>query len=82
MTMWERRAEPEGFAAVMEGVRNAVPRLKGRAIAGAHDYQQIPELTERSKLRVANFYADSTRGWQKCRSLPAIRSRLRTSPRW
>jgi glutathione S-transferase len=42
----------------MEGVRNAVPRLKGRAIAGAHDYQQIPELTERSKLRVANFSAD------------------------
>jgi glutathione S-transferase len=39
VTMWERRAEPEGFAAVMEGVRNAVPRLKGRAIAGAHDYQ-------------------------------------------
>jgi glutathione S-transferase len=58
VTMWERRAELEGFAAVMEGVRNAVPRLKGRAIAGAHDYQQIPELSERSKLRVANFYSD------------------------
>ena len=58
VTMWERRAELEGFAAVMEGVRNSVPRLKGRAIAGAHDYQQIPALTERSKLRVANFYAD------------------------
>ncbi len=42
----------------MEGVRNAVPRLKDRAIAGAHDYQQIPALTERSKLRVANFHAD------------------------
>ena len=58
ITMWERRAELEGFAAVMEGVRNAVPRLKGRAIAGAHDYEQIPALAERSKLRVANFYAD------------------------
>jgi glutathione S-transferase len=23
-----------------------------------HDYQQIPALTERSKLRVANFYVD------------------------
>lgn len=45
----------QGFAAVMEGVRNAVPRLKGRAIAGAHDDQQIPALTERSKLRVADF---------------------------
>jgi glutathione S-transferase len=58
VTMWERRAELEGFAAVMEGVRNTVPRLKGRAIAGAHDYEQIPALAERSKLRVANFYAD------------------------
>jgi glutathione S-transferase len=58
VTMWERRAELEGFAAVMEGVRNAAARLKGRAIAGPHDYEQIPALTERSKLRVANFYGD------------------------
>ena len=58
VTMWERRAELEGFAAVMEGVRNAVARLKGRAIAGSHDYDQIPALVERSKLRVKNFYAD------------------------
>src|ERR1700722_10485359 len=58
VTMWERRAELEGFAAVMEGVRNAAPRLAGRAIAGPHDYVQIPALVERSKLRVANFYGD------------------------
>jgi glutathione S-transferase len=58
VTMWERRAELEGFAAVMEGVRNAAPRLAGRAIAGPHDYTQIPALVERSKLRVANFYGD------------------------
>src|SRR5712672_3937479 len=56
--MWERRAELEGFAAVMEGVRNAAERLKGRAIAGPHDYDQIPALAERSRLRVKNFYAD------------------------
>jgi glutathione S-transferase len=56
--MWERRAELEGFAAVMEGVRNVAPRLAGRAIAGPHDYEQIPALVERSKLRVANFYRD------------------------
>src|SRR5712664_4735320 len=36
VTMWERRAELEGFAAVMDGVRNASERLKGRAIAGPH----------------------------------------------
>jgi glutathione S-transferase len=56
--MWERRAELEGFAAVMEGVRNAAAGLKGRAIAGPHDYEQIPALAERSRLRVANFLSD------------------------
>src|ERR1700730_3117497 len=58
VAMWERRAEQEGFASVMEAVRNAVPRLKNRAIAGPHDYEQIPALVERSRQRVANFYAD------------------------
>jgi glutathione S-transferase len=58
VTMWERRAELEGFAAVMEGVRNAAPGLKGRAISGPHGYEQIPALVERSKLRVANFLFD------------------------
>ena len=58
VVMWERRAELEGFATVMEAIRNAAPGLKGRAIAGPHDYEQIPELAERSKLRVKNFFAD------------------------
>jgi glutathione S-transferase len=58
VSMWERRAELEGFAAVMEGVRNSMPALKGRAIAGPHDYEQIPALVERSKLRVTNFLSD------------------------
>jgi glutathione S-transferase len=59
VTMWERRDELEGFAAVMEGVRNATPRSAGRAIAGPHDYSQIPELVERSKRRAANFFSDT-----------------------
>ncbi|MDN7182694.1 glutathione S-transferase [Caballeronia sp. SEWSISQ10-4 2] len=58
VAMWERRAELDGFAPVMEGVRNAVPGLKGRALSGPHAYDQIPELVERSKQRVANFFAD------------------------
>jgi glutathione S-transferase len=58
IAMWERRAELEGFAAVMEGVRNKVAGLKGRAIAGPHDYEQIPALVERSVQRVKNFFAD------------------------
>jgi glutathione S-transferase len=58
VNMWERRVELEGFAAVMEGVRNAMPGLKGRAIAGPYDYEQIPALVDRSKLRVVNFLSD------------------------
>jgi len=58
VTMWERRVELEGFASVMEAVRNAVPGLKNRAIAGPHDYEQIPALVEHSKQRARNFYAD------------------------
>ena len=58
IAMWDRRVEMEGFASVMEAVRNAVPGLNNRAIAGPHDYDQIPALVERSKQRVSNFYAD------------------------
>ncbi|BAB53235.1 glutathione S-transferase [Mesorhizobium japonicum] len=58
VAMWERRVELDGFAPTMEGVRNAVAGLKGRALSGPHDYEQIPELVERSKRRVANFYTD------------------------
>jgi glutathione S-transferase len=61
VTMWERFAELEGFAAVMEGVRNRAERLKGHAIAGPHGYEQIPELVDRSVLRVQNFLTDLNR---------------------
>jgi glutathione S-transferase len=58
ITMWERRVELEGFGPVMQGVRNSMPALKGRAIAGPYDYDQIPGLVERSRLQVANFLSD------------------------
>ena len=47
-----------GNGAPNSKVRNASERLKGRAIAGPYDYDQIPALVERSRLRVKNFYAD------------------------
>jgi glutathione S-transferase len=56
--MWERRMELEGFAAVMETVRNKAPGLKGRAISGPHDYEQIPAIVERGLKRVQDFYED------------------------
>src|SRR6195952_2013091 len=58
VVMWERFAELEGFAVVMEGVRNKAERLKGHAIAGPHGYEQIPGLVDRSVLRVRNFLTD------------------------
>ncbi len=39
-------------------VRNAVPGLKDRAIAGKHGYAQIPALVEGGRQRVADFYTD------------------------
>jgi glutathione S-transferase len=58
VTMWERRVELEGFNPTMEAVRNGAAGLKGRAIAGPHDYEQIPALVELGKQRVKDFYAD------------------------
>jgi glutathione S-transferase len=58
IAMWERRVELEGFAAVMEGVRNSAPSLKEHAISGPHDYVQVPPLVDRSRIRVTNFYRD------------------------
>ena len=54
--MWHRRVELEGLQAVAEGVRNSVDFFAGRAIAGAQDFAQIPELAERGKQRVDWFY--------------------------
>ena len=58
VAMWERRMELEGFASVMETVRNGSAGLKGRAIAGPQGYDQIPALVDRGRRRVADFYSD------------------------
>jgi glutathione S-transferase len=77
VTMWERRAELEGFAAVMEAIRNAAPGLKSRAIAGPHDYesdsrsdraQQAPSEEFLRRFR-RSIRRGSFRGW------PALLSR-------
>jgi glutathione S-transferase len=53
---WQREVERNGFYAVMEAFRNSTPGLKGRALPGPHDYEQIPALAERGRLRVKHFY--------------------------
>jgi len=53
---WQREVERNGFYAVMEAFRNSTPGLKGRALPGPHDYEQLPALAERGRLRVRHFY--------------------------
>lgn len=54
---WQREVERNGFYAVMEAFRNSTPGLKGRALPGPYDYEQIPALAERGRLRVQHFHA-------------------------
>jgi glutathione S-transferase len=53
---WQREVERNGFHAVMEAFRNWARGLKGRALPGPHDYEQIPALAERGRLRVSHFF--------------------------
>jgi len=56
ITAWNREIERNGFYAVMEAFRNTTPGLKGRALPGPYDYEQIPALAERGRVRVAHFF--------------------------
>ena len=51
-----RQIERDGFFAAMEAFRNAAKGLKGRALPGPHDYEQIPELAERGRARIGHFF--------------------------
>jgi glutathione S-transferase len=52
----QRLAERNGFYAVMEAFRNSTPGMKGRALPGPDDYEQIPALAERGRIRVTRFF--------------------------
>jgi glutathione S-transferase len=52
----QRLAERNGFYAVMEAFRNSTPGMKGRALPGPDDYEQIPALAERGRIRVMRFF--------------------------
>jgi len=54
---WQRIAERNGFYAGMEALRNATPGLKGRALPGPDNYEQIPALAERGRVRLMRFFA-------------------------
>lgn len=56
VAMWNTIAEQQGGFAVAETLRNAHPLLKGRAMPGALNLEQIPELAVRGRARVAAFF--------------------------
>lgn len=54
---WSWRAEFDGLLAVAEALRNSSPAMANRALPGPVDYPQIPELAERGRARVREFFA-------------------------
>ena len=54
--MWNAICEFHGGMAIAEALRNSTPALKGRALPGAVDYEQIPELAQRGIKRLQLFY--------------------------
>ncbi|MFV0512251.1 MAG: glutathione S-transferase family protein [Jhaorihella sp.] len=54
--MWNAVVEQQGGLPIAEALRNANPRMKGRAITGPVDFDQIPELAERAQIRIGLFF--------------------------
>jgi len=58
VTALNRQIERDGFYAAMDAFRNAAKGLKGRALPGPHDYEQIPDLAARGRTRLMHFVND------------------------
>jgi len=54
--MWNATAETQGGLPIAEALRNGNPHMKGRAVTGTANYDQIPELAERGLARAAAFF--------------------------
>ena len=54
--MWNSKVEQQGLWAVADAFRNAAKGLKDRAATGLVAYPQIPELAERGRDRVEQFF--------------------------
>jgi glutathione S-transferase len=53
---WNATIEQQGGAPIAEALRNGNPMMKGRAITGTVNYDQIPELAARGMARVDTFF--------------------------
>lgn len=54
--MWVAKVEQQGLLSMADAFRNAAKGLKGRAVTGPDAYEQIPELAERGRRRVVQFF--------------------------
>jgi len=52
---WNARIEFEGLFAVAESFRNYSDRFKERSITGPVNFEQIPQLVERGRIRTMEF---------------------------
>ena len=52
---WQWKVEQEFGMGVASALRNANPAMKGRALPGPHDYEQIPALADRGLQMIDNF---------------------------
>ncbi len=55
VTMWNTKVEHLGLAALAEKFRNHAKGMKGRALTGPDDFEQIPELIDRGRRRFEIF---------------------------
>lgn len=53
---WNATVEQQGGMPIAEALRNSNPHMKGRAIPGPQNYEQIPELAQRGLARIAIFF--------------------------
>ena len=56
ISMWNAKVEQQGLLGMMDAFRNSVKGLAGRALTGPESYEQIPQLAERGRQRVAQFF--------------------------
>lgn len=56
ISMWSAKVEQQGLFAMADAFRNSVKGLAGKAVTGPESYAQIPELAQRGRRRVEQFF--------------------------
>ena len=54
--MWNTKIEQQGLSALADLFRNRSKGFKGRALPGPVDFEQIPALVERGRMRSEQFF--------------------------